>query len=216
MRGGSLRRNRFVIAGTRRAPPRAVRLMDGKTGGSFKMKTFVCNFTVAAVLLVVVAVGNVGAQGRPGGSGLVLDSLTGISLPLVGELGDIVVDQAVITDLRLVEDVVGQIIGLEVTGTLTGVLSATGVEIVDEQFTSTVSITSSGPGQCQLIGIDLGPLNLDVLGLVTVDVPEATVTGRGSGAVGSLLCSLGTLLSSAIGVVTQSVQDLVTAINNLI
>ena len=150
---------------------------------------------------------------RPPGTGLVLENLTGVSVPLVGQVGELVIDQAVITNLTLVEDAVGQIIGLSVTGTVSGVLSATGQEIVDEQFTSTVSITSSGPGQCELVTVDLGGLDIDALGLVTADVPEADVTARGSGAVGSLLCNLGSLVGGLTG---GGAGGLVRAINNLI
>jgi hypothetical protein len=180
------------------------------------MKMFSRKFTVAAMLLALSAPVNPAvAQAPSPGSGLVLDSLTGVSLPLLGEVGDIVIDQAVLTDLRLVEDLVGQIIGLEVTGTLTGTLAATGVEI-DEQFTSTLAITSSGPGQCEVVGLQLGPLTFDALGLVAVDVPEAGLTGRGSGAVGSLLCNLGSLLNGPLGILTRGVQGLVNALNRVI
>src|SRR5688500_2929179 len=118
------------------------------------MKTCVCKFTVAAMLVALVApVNKAGAQGRPDGTGLVLNSITGLSLPLVGEIGNnIVIDQVVITELALIRDLSGQIVGLEAAGTLTGTLSATGMTLVDEQFTSTVAITSSGPGQCEFVG----------------------------------------------------------------
>jgi hypothetical protein len=176
-----------------------------------------CKLTIAAIVLALSAPLNPAlAQGRRPGSGLVLDNLTGISLPLLGEVGTIDIDQAVITDLRLVEDLVGQIVGLEVTGTLTGTLSAIGVDVVDEQFTSTLAITSSGPGQCEVVSLQLGPLTLDALGLVAVDVPEAELTGRGSGAVGSLLCNLGSLLNGALGGVTGGVRGLVNAVNGVI
>jgi hypothetical protein len=181
------------------------------------MKMFVCKFTVAMMLVVLMApVNEAGAQGRPEGTGLVLDSITGISLPLIGEAGNLVIEQAVLTDLTLVRNLAGQIIGLEATGTLTGTLSATGGTIVDEQFTSTVAINSSGPGQCDFVGIDLGRLTFDALGLVTVDAPEAAFTGRGSGAVGSLLCNVGNLLSGPAGLLTRGVQGLLNAINRLI
>jgi len=159
--------------------------------------------------------GSMRMQAPPPGSGLVLNSLTGVTLPLVGSLGDVIIDQVVITNFALVENTVGQIVGLEVTGTLQGVLTATGVQI-SEDFTSTVSVTSSGPGQCDLITVDLGPLTLDVLGLVTADVPAASLTGRGSGAVGSLLCNLGNLLGGLLGGTIPGVGGIVNAINNLI
>ena len=182
------------------------------------MKMCMSKFTVAAMLVALVApVNKASAQGRPDGTGLVLNSITGISLPLVGQIGNnIVIDQVVITDLALVRGLAGQIVGLEATGTLTGTLSATGMPLVDEQFRSTVAINSSGPGQCEFVGIDLGRLTLDALGLVTVDAPEAALTGRGSGAVGSLLCNVGNLLSGPTGLVTRGVQGLVNALNRLI
>lgn len=156
------------------------------------------------------------AQGPRRGSGIVLDNLTDVSLPIIGDLGDfLIIDQAVITDIRLVEDVVGQIIGLEVTGNITGVLQVlgeAGVE-VDEQFTSTLSITSSGPGKCELVTLDLGPLNIDALGLVTADVEEVEVSGRGSGAVGVLLCTLASLLRGLTG---GGAGGLVNAVDNQI
>ena len=149
---------------------------------------------------------------RPPGSGIVLDNLTGVSLPLVGEVADLVIDKAVITNIGLVENLAGQIVGLEVTGTVSGLVSALGIELVDEQFTSTVAITSSGPGQCEVVTVDLGGLNIDRLQLVTVDVPEAEVSVEGSGAVGPLLCALG----SVVGGVTRITRGLVNAIDFLL
>jgi hypothetical protein len=53
---------------------------------------------------------------------------------------------------------------------------------------------------------------------VTVDVPAASLTGRGSGAVGSLLCVLGQLLSGLLGggVGSPGAEGVVNAINNRI
>src|SRR5688572_29044362 len=145
------------------------------------MKQYVCRLIVAAMLVALAApLDNADAQGPPEGTGLILDSITDVTLPLIGNAGSIVVEQVVLTELALIQDLAGQIIGLEATGTLTGTLTATGGTIVDEQFTSTVAITSSGAGQCEFVGIDLGRLDIDGLGLVTVDAPEAALTGRGS------------------------------------
>src|SRR5438874_1279997 len=51
------------------------------------------------------------------GTGLTLTSLTGVSLPLIGQLGDVNIDQAVITNFA-VENTVGQIVGLQAEGVL--------------------------------------------------------------------------------------------------
>lgn len=133
------------------------------------------------------------------GTGLTLNSLTGLSLPLIGSLGDVVIDQAVITNFALVESTVGGIVGLEATGILQLTGGVLGTDVITEDFTTVVSVTSSGPGQCDLITIDLGPIGIDALGLASVDVPAASLTGKGSGAVGSLLCNLGSILSGLIG-----------------
>jgi hypothetical protein len=153
---------------------------------------------------------------RVDGTGLVLESLTDVSLPIVGSVDRLVIDQVVINDLMLVEDLTGAIIGLEVTGTVNGVVGVLGTPVVDQKFTSSFGITSSGPGQCDLVTIDLGPLNIDALDIVTGDVDPVELTGRGSGAVGSLLCNLGQALSGVVGGVTRGVQGLVNAINRLI
>jgi hypothetical protein len=156
--------------------------------------------------------GSVRQQAAPPGSGLVLDSLTGLSVPLIGHVGDVNINQAVITNFALVENTVGQIVGLEANGVLQLTGGVLGTDVVTENFNTTVNVTSSGPGKCDLITIDLGPINVDALGVATVDVPAATLTSRSSGALGSLLCNLGSALSG----ITSGVAGLVQAINNLI
>ena len=152
----------------------------------------------------------------PRGSGLSLNSITGLTVPLIGQLGNVVIDQAVITNFALVENAAGQIVGLEATGILQLTGGVLGTNVVTEDFTTVVSVTSSGPGQCDLVTIDLGPIGIDALGVASVDVPAASVVGRGSGAVGSLLCNLGQALGGLVGGITGGVQGLVNALNNLI
>ena len=147
------------------------------------------------------------------GTGLQLNSLTGLALPLIPiELGDIVIDQAVLTNFAIVEDAVGAIIGLEATGILKLTGGVLGTDVITEDFTTTVSVTSSGPGQCDLITVDLGGINIDALGLANVDIPEANLKGKGSGAVGSLLCNIGQALSGLTG----GLSGLVNGLNNQI
>jgi hypothetical protein len=157
--------------------------------------------------------GSARQQAARAGSGLVLDSLTGVTVPLIGKLGDVNINQAVITNFSLVESTVGQIVGLEADGILQLTGGVLGTDLVTEDFHTTVSVTSSGPGKCDLITIDLGAINVDALGVAKVDVPAATLTGRGSGAVGSLLCNLGAALSGLTG---GGAAGLVNAINNQI
>ena len=154
--------------------------------------------------------GSISAQ-KIKGTGLVLNSVTGLNLPLIGHLGDVTIDQAVITNFALVENTVGQIVGLEADGVLQLTGGVLGSNVITQNFNTTVSVTSSGPGQCDIVTLDLGPIDINAL-VAQVDVPAATLTGRGSGAVGSLLCNLGQLLNP----VTQGLRGIVQALNNLI
>ena len=148
------------------------------------------------------------------GTGLILESVTGVSLPLIGQLGDVVIDQAELTNFAIIEDAVGAIVGVQVEGVLQLTGGVLGSEIVSEDFVTVVNVTSSGPGRCDVVTLDLGPIDVNPLGLglAQVDVPAATVTGRSSGAVGPLLCTLGQLLNP----VTQGVRGIVQALNRLI
>ena len=151
------------------------------------------------------------------GSGIVLDNLTGVSLPLIGRVGNVVIDQAIITELIVVEDLLGNIIGVEAEGVLRLTGGVLGSEIVTEDFTTRAQVLSSGQGQCDVVNIDLAPVALDALGrTVAVDVPQTSITPRASGAVGPLLCALGSLLNAPIGQVTSGVRGIVNAINRII
>jgi hypothetical protein len=169
---------------------------------------------VAGTAVATADQGAVRTQAK--GTGLVLNSVTGLTLPLIGSLGDVNINQAVITNFALVENTVGQIVGLEATGVLKLTGGVLGTDVLTENFTTTASLTSSGPGQCDLITIDLGSISVDALA-AKVDIPAANLTARGSGAVGSLLCNLGSLLGGLTGGGTASgAQGLVNAINNQI
>ena len=187
-----------------------------------------CGRAVALVVIVAVSVsacaespvdpgsstsGDVLLQPRPG-TGLVIESLTGATAPILGiPLAEVVIDQAIITDLMLVEDVASGLFGLEASGVLRAHGDVLGTETVTQNFTTTLGLTSDGPGQCDVVEVDLGPIDFDRLDpLVTVDVPETNVTARGSGAVGSLLCNLSTVLN----IPGRAARGLVQALNNII
>jgi hypothetical protein len=151
------------------------------------------------------------------GTGLVLDNLTGLSLPLIGQVGTVTINQAVITQLKLVQDIAGNIIGVDAQGALQLTGGVLGTNVVTQNFTTQALILSSGKGQCDVVTIDLAPITLDALGgAVSVDVPQASVTPRASGALGSLLCNLGSLLNAPIGQVTSAVRGIVNAINKIL
>ena len=151
------------------------------------------------------------------GTGLVLNDVTGLSLPLIGQVANVTIDQAVITQLGVVQDLAGNIIGVDAQGALQLTGSVLGTDAVTQNFTTQALILSSGKGQCDVVTIDLAPITLDALGgAVSVDVPQASVTPRASGALGPLLCNLGSLLNAPVGQVTSAVRGIVNAINRII
>jgi hypothetical protein len=162
-------------------------------------------------------------KGHVEGSGLVLESLTGVTVPLLDalgvEVGDVRINQAVIKEFGTVENLAGQIIGLEATGVLELTGGVLGTDVVTQEFTTGVGVISSAGGQCDIITVDLAPppVELDVLGETAfVQVPAAEVAGRGNGAVGSLLCNLGQLGQGLVNGVTRGVRGLVNALNRLL
>jgi hypothetical protein len=152
------------------------------------------------------------------GTGLDLESITGVTVPLLGvDLGDVVVRQAVIKEFGLAEDVLGNIVGLEATGVLQLTGGVLGQNVVTEDFTAGVGVISTSGGQCDIVTVDLGQIGVDVLGRAAfVDLPVADVTARGNGAVGSLLCNLGQVAQGLVNGVTGGVRGLVNALNRLL
>ena len=151
------------------------------------------------------------------GTGLVLDNVTGLSLPLIGHVGDVTINQAIITRLGVVQDLAGNIIGVDATGALQLTGGVLGTDVITQNFTTDALILSSGKGQCDVLSVNLSPITLDALGgAVSVDVPQASVTPRASGALGPLLCNLGSLLNAPVGQITSAVRGIVNAINQIL
>ena len=151
------------------------------------------------------------------GTGLVLDNVTGLSLPLIGHVGDVTINQAIITQLGVVQDLAGNIIGVDATGALQLTGGVLGTDVITQNFTTDALILSSGKGQCDVLSVNLAPITLDALGgAVSVDVPQASVTPRASGALGPLLCNLGSLLNAPVGQITSAVRGIVNAINQIL
>jgi hypothetical protein len=139
------------------------------------------------------------------GTGLSLTDFAS-GLPLVG---DVQVTQVVITGLSTALG------GLQASGTITGTtVNALGQTItVTDDFTTDVLVSSSGPGQCGLVSLDLGPIAGDVFGVVGVDIPTANVDAKASGAAGPLLCALGSVVN---GVAGAAVGGILNALNGLL
>lgn len=142
--------------------------------------------------------------GRPqNGTGLALENVLG-GLPVIG---DVQITEVVITEFSTFAG------GLQASGTITGAsVSVPGLTLTDD-FTADVLVSSSGGGQCGIVTLDLGPIDSDVLGLVEVDLPVASVEARGAGAAGVLLCALGSVID---GVADAAVGGLVSALNALL
>src|SRR6266550_1303997 len=151
------------------------------------------------------------------GTGLLLDNVTGLSLPLIGKVGSVTINQAVITQLGVVQDVAGNIIGVDANSVLQLTGGVLGTDVLTQNFTTDALILSSGQGQCDVLTVNLAPITLDALGsAVSVDVPQASVTPRASGALGPLLCNLGSLLNAPVGQVSSAVRGIVNAINQIL
>lgn len=103
---------------------------------------------------------------------------------------------------------------LAVTGVLTGTLtSLTGaVTSVNQTVTTTVSAASNTA--CNVLNLQLGPLNLNVLGLVVtlnqVNLNIVAQPGPGN-LLGNLLCNVAHLLDRGVGI-----NGLVSLLNNLL
>jgi hypothetical protein len=146
----------------------------------------------------------------PPGTGLVLNSVTGLSLPLIGKLGNVTISQAEITNFAVVE-ALGQIVGVKAEGVLQLTGGVLGSQVISQDFSTMVSVISSGPGQCGVVTLDLAPIDINLL-VAQVDVPAATVDAKASGALGPLLCALGQVLTP----ITQAVRGIVQAIDRLL
>ena len=132
------------------------------------------------------------------GTGLVLNSLTGVTVPVIGKLGTVTINQAVITNITLVESTVGNIVGLRVNGVLDFTASALGTQVLTQNFTTTATVTPGGGSACTVVNVALGPITISALA-ASIQVPTATVTADSSGLVGQLLCTIARLLNSVGG-----------------
>jgi hypothetical protein len=137
------------------------------------------------------------------GSGIVLNSVTGLKLPVLSglvPLGTVTINQAVITNLTVIENAVGQIVGVQADGVLTLTGGLLGTQVVTENFTTTATVTATGPGTCSLVSLNLSPINVAVLGpTATIDIPALTLNGSASGLVGTLLCRVAAILKGLGG-----------------
>ena len=109
---------------------------------------------------------------------------------------------------------------LVANGTFTGTFTnAAGVvtNLTDAVFSSVVAPAATGGG-CQILDLTLGPLNLNVLGLVvTLNQVHLNITAQpGPGnLVGNLLCAVAHLLDNT-GATNNGLQNLLNRLNGLL
>ena len=141
------------------------------------------------------------------GTGLTVDNVTSTPIPLLGNA--VFNGEVVITQLAL--NAVG---GLEATGTIAGTIAGVGTPI-NENFTTDVGISKTGSGgQCGVLSLDLAPIGVHVLDqIVSVDLTAANVDAKATGPVGTLLCTLTSLLNKGLG---GAVNGVLNALNGLL
>jgi hypothetical protein len=107
---------------------------------------------------------------------------------------------------------------LLVSGVLEGTATVGGVVTeITQTFTNIVASLLGGAGQCTILTLDLGPLDLNVLGLqvdlsaISLDVTALRGPGR---LLGNLLCAVAGLLDA--GGPLQGITALLNRINDLL
>jgi hypothetical protein len=170
---------------------------------------------LVGALLATLAFAGPAAAARPGTGGLVLDNVTGTSTNTVGQVSNFVGD---VTISRVSNDA-GQLVA---TGTITGTLTNTvtgAVTQVTDTFSTAISLAQGAT--CEILDLTLGPLNLDLLGLV-VDLSQIDLTitaeqGPGN-LLGNLLCAVAGLLDgpNPIGGILNGIANLLNQILSIL
>lgn len=158
------------------------------------MSTFVPAATLAPVFMPASAV----AATPTANTATALVQGTGKNASFVGSF--------TVTSFKVVNGV------LSAVGTLTGSLTTpSGVQQVNQQVTMAVS---SLQASCTILTLDLGPLDLTLLGLnIHLNEIVLTITANPAGGIlGQLLCSLANLLNGGLSGLLQQIADLLNQI----
>jgi hypothetical protein len=137
----------------------------------------------------------------------------GVTVPLIGNNGTNAM--ATITSFQVVDGAL-QAVGT-VTGQVTTLVNGVPVTttVTDAAFTAPVSILQQA-GTCRILDLDLGPIHLDLLGLVVdlsaVNLDITAVPGAGN-LLGNLLCAVAHLLD---GGNTAALQPLLDVLNRIL
>jgi len=176
-------------------------------------------FTVFTFALAPVALAPVAAHAQGTTGGLTVP-VTGTATPGGTITGTFTVQQFVRstapTNLTGIDAV-----GTFVFNTTTGVQSAKArvpVKSLSTGGLSTAAVTTQQVGDCDILTLDLGPIHLDLLGLV-IDISDIhidIVAQPGSGnLLGNLLCAIAGLLDPG-GPLTNALNQLIGLLNQLI
>lgn len=122
-----------------------------------------------------------------------------MQLPVTGTLADGRTFTGTLAVTSLALDDSGQLL---VNGVLTGIVGeGTERQLIEQVVSAIAAILKAGSRGCDLVTLDLGPLNLDVLGLV-VDLSPVNldvIAQPGSGnLLGNLLCAVAHLLDNPL------------------
>ena len=174
----------------------------------------------ALALVALLAIGVVfspiatpaAAQAGQPGAGLVLTNVTGTLTQGGQQIGELTGGTVTITRLQQQGN------QLVADGTLTG--TAQGQSITQDFKNAPLALTAPATGACNVLNLDLGPLNLDLLGLVVdlspVSLDVTAVPGPGK-LLGNLLCAVAGLLDQgATGGLNGILNDLLGIINRLL
>jgi len=113
---------------------------------------------------------------------------------------------------------------VQISGKIKGTIGRTNFDddFIDISIDLALSLSKRDVSQlssCDIINLNLGPITLDVLGIVLQTnniVLDLTVLNCVNNLVGSLLCALGNLLSGTTTYAAPGVSDLVGALNMIL
>jgi hypothetical protein len=164
---------------------------------------------LAVVMAVFAAMPAVAAARQGGGGGG-----APLTQPVTGTFTDALGGTGTFEGTYTVQRFTSQNGQLAVVGTLTGTLTNSVGNVIDSVTQQVTMPVTQADGTCQILHLELGPLDLDLLGLVVhLDqvVLDITAQSGPGNLLGNLLCAIAGLLDS-----NAPLSGLVNALNNLL